>query len=448
MKKYDLVVIGTGSGATTSAYTSKKAGLSVAIIDERPYGGTCALRGCDPKKVLIGVAEIIDRAHRMEGYGMEPGSRMNWQDLMMFKRTFTDPVPVNREQGFKDAGIDCFYETATFLSEDRLKVGNEILCFEKLLIASGSTPGPLSIKGEEYVIQSDAFLELDLLPKEMVFIGGGFISFEFAHLAARAGVKVHILHRNTRPLKHFEKDLVNLLVESSRELGIEIYLNTTPVSIKKEGERFVIHLDTESELKHIECDLVVHGAGRIPNLQGLDPKKGNVLTDKEGVKVDEYLRSISNPRVFAAGDVASNKGLPLTPIAGMDSKVVAHNLWHEEQETPDYSLMPSIVFTIPPLAMVGLTEEKARGKGLDIIVHESDAKEWYTYRRTREKVASVKTIIHRESGKLIGAHVLGENAGELINYFTLVMKFGLPLDQVKNMIFAYPTSASDLSYLL
>ncbi len=448
MKYYDLVVIGTGSGASTAAYTCRKEGLSVAIIDERPYGGTCALRGCDPKKVLVGVAQIMDEINRMSGYGMESGSKLNWTDLMAFKKTFTEPVPENREKGFEEEGIDCFHGTASFVGDDEIKIGEEHLRFKNLLIASGAIPRPLSIKGEEHVLLSDDFLELEALPKDIVFIGGGFISFEFAHIASRAGSNVHILHRNQKPLKNFDAELVGALVESSRAQGIQIHLDTNPKSIERKGNRYVIYMDNDSTIKELECDLIIHGAGRIPNLKGMDLEKGHVSFNHQGVTVDAFLKSTSNPRVYAAGDVSSSPGLPLTPVAGMESRIVAHNILHDDKKRPEYDVMPSIIFSIPPLAMIGLTQEEANEEKIEIAIKLYETTDWYTYRRTREKVAMVKTITSKKTGELLGVHILGENAAELINYFALIMKFNLPIEKLKDMIFAYPTSASDLKYLL
>ena len=448
MKEFDLIVIGTGSAATTAAYTCREKNLKVAIIDERPYGGTCANRGCDPKKILVGVASMVDESKRMTGYGIKEKSEISWEALMKFKSSFTDPVPESREKALKEAGITCYHGTASFINEDQVQVGEEILHFKKLLIATGAKPRPLSIHGEELVIHSDDFLNLKTLPNEIVFIGGGFISFEFAHIAARAGAKVHILQRDDQPLKNFDAELVGLLMKRSKEIGINIHLNTEPESIEKLGEKYILHMKEGSMIKELQCNLVVHGAGRIPNIESLNLEKGKISSSKEGIEVDENLRSVSNVKVYAAGDVSSSEGLPLTPVAGMESEIVAYNLSIDEQKTGDYSVMPSIVFSIPSLASLGLTEEEAKKKGMEIKLNQFDTTQWYTYKRTREPVAKIKIVKDKNSQKILGVHILGDNAAELINYFALIMKFNLPLDEVKKVLFAYPTSASDLSHLL
>lgn len=448
MFKYDLIVIGTGSGGSTAAYHCREEGMTVAIIDKMPFGGTCALRGCDPKKVLVGAAEVMDRIERMKGSGLLEGSRINWEDLMAFKRTFVEKVPESREAAFAAADIDTYHGTASFISKNTIQVNDHILTFDGLLIATGAKPAPLDFKGEEHVLISDDFLELQHLPKRVVFIGGGFISFEFAQIAAHAGSEVHILHRSERALKHFDQELVKLLMKRFEDMGIKIHLNTIPFLIEKEENQFIVHAEENGENIAIQCDSVFHGAGRIPDVDDLLLEKGEVASDNHGITVNEYLQSVSNNKVYSVGDAAGTRGLPLTPVAGKESKAAAENIYLGNHIKVHYGLTPSIVFTQPKLAIIGLTEEKAILKGYDVTVNRMDTKDWYTYKRTNEAYAMTKTILNKKTGKLLGVHILGSNADELINYFAFIMKFDLPYEDVKNMIFAYPTSASDLGYLL
>ncbi|MBI4174231.1 MAG: NAD(P)/FAD-dependent oxidoreductase, partial [Candidatus Aenigmarchaeota archaeon] len=232
MKNYDLIAIGTGSAGSAAAYRCRKAGWKVAVVDNRPFGGTCALRGCDPKKVLVGASEIIDRAETMEKNGIKNGIKIEWPEMMKFKRTFTSPVPEKREKGFASAGIDAFHGHAAFAGRNTLRVGGEVLEAKHFLIATGAKPMKLGIAGEEHITISDQFLELDNLPENITFIGGGYISFELAHVAARAGAKVRIVHRSS-PLKKFDPDLVSTLVKASEDAGIEIRLGLQVNSIER-----------------------------------------------------------------------------------------------------------------------------------------------------------------------------------------------------------------------
>lgn len=212
MRKFDLIVIGTGAAASAAAFKCRKAGWSVAIIDSRPFGGTCQLRGCDPKKVLVGIGTLLDAVRRMNGKGLKNESaHIDWAESMRFKRTFTDPAPRRQEEAFQKTGIVTFHGVARFTKPSSIEVGSEILESRYVLIAAGAKPQPLDIPGENHLTTSEQFLELDSLPRRGLFIGGGYISFEFAHLSARAGTEVTILHRSERPLEKFDSDLVDRL---------------------------------------------------------------------------------------------------------------------------------------------------------------------------------------------------------------------------------------------
>lgn len=448
MKKYDLIVIGTGAAGQNAAYTCREAGLTVAVMDKLPFGGTCALRGCDPKKVLVGAAEIMDRINRMDGLGIEGASKVNWSDLMKFKRTFTEGVPESHVDAYHKAGIDTYHGEAVLIGENEIRIEGVELSFKHLLIAAGAKPAPLTIEGEEHMLYSDDFLELDHLPEKIVFIGGGFISFEFAHIAALSGAEVHILQKNNTPLKNFDQELVKLLLQRSEEMGIKIHLDTEPVVIEKSDGGFIVHAKNDDHEIEVVCDKVFHGAGRIPDIDGLDLEKGNVASSRRGILVNEYLQSESNKSVYATGDVSASPGLPVTPVAGKESSLAAENILHGNQSKIDYGVMPSIVFTQPKLAIIGLTEEKAKEKGLNVEVKRFETKDWYSYKRTNEAYAMTKIVLDKNNGKIVGVHILGGNADELINYFAMIMKFDLPYDEVGKMIFAYPSSASDLSYFL
>ncbi|MDI6886508.1 MAG: NAD(P)/FAD-dependent oxidoreductase [archaeon] len=289
VKEYDLIVIGTGAAGTTVAFECSSAGRKVAIVDSSPFGGTCALRGCDPKKILVGGAEIIDRSLSMRGRGIAKEIEINWPELMRFKRTFTDPVPESRGKSFSEAGIDAFQGRASFTGKNTLKIGDEILIGRYITVATGAKPRNLNILGEEYITTSDQFLERDTIPESITFIGGGYISFELSHVAARAGAHVRILHRSKRPLKNFDPDLVDMLIKASQDLGIEIHLNMPVDSIEKKNGKLVVHAGENKN--EFESDMVVHGAGRVPAIADLNLEKAEIEADKRGFLVNEYLQS-------------------------------------------------------------------------------------------------------------------------------------------------------------
>ncbi|MDO3412516.1 NAD(P)/FAD-dependent oxidoreductase [Saccharibacillus sp. CPCC 101409] len=445
---FDLIVLGTGSAGQSVASACRKEGWSVAIVDPRPFGGTCSQRGCDPKRVLAGAAEIIARSRNLKGKGIKSENAIDWAELMAFKNTFTRGIPESTEEKFEKEDIRYFHGTASFAGRQSIQVGEHTLTGGKVLIATGAKPAPLSIQGEELLLRSDDFLDLEILPEKIVLIGGGYISYEFAHIAAEAGSEVHLVHNNDKPLKNFDPDLVEALTEALKETGVIFHLNTETKSIARTGNGYVLEVEENGRPLRIECGAAVHGAGRVPNIDELDLQKGGVDADKKGIKVDDHLRSLSNPDVYAAGDVSGSPGLPLTPIAGLEAKAVAANLLKEGSATPNYTATPSIVFTYPMLASVGMTEQQARESGKNIKVNFSDMSDWYTYKRSNDRPSMAKVILDASDGTILGAHVLNGEAEHLINYFTIAMRHGLKAEQLSDTLFAYPTEASDIQYLL
>ena len=442
----DVIVIGAGMAGINAAKKCARAGLSTAIIDELPYGGTCALRGCDPKKMLRAGAEAVEAARRLSGKGVTGETRIDWPALMRHKKSFTDPVPESMESGLKDAGVRTLHGSARFMAEDRIEIDSRgEIAFRHALIATGAKPRPLEFPGAELAIDSTDFLNLAALPKRIVFVGGGYISFEFAHIAARAGAEVTILDRGARQLKMFDPDLVDMLLDRSRAAGIEIVAEATPDRIEGAGDAYRLVYTKGNESCTIKADLIVHGAGRVPAVDHLNLAVAGIEMEHGGVKVTPWLQSPTNPRVFAAGDAAATPGKPLTPVAVFEGKIAASNILNGKQTEPDYTGVPSVIFTIPELARVGLREEEARAKG-DVDVSFTDTSGWFSQRRLGESHAGAK-IITSKDGQILGAHMFGPDYAELINVFSLAIKLGLTAAQVRSMPAAYPTGASDIGSL-
>src|SRR5260370_15360980 len=266
---FDVIVIGTGSGGSAPAYRCGESGWRVAVLDDLPYGGTCALRGCDPKKVLVGAAELTDWNRRMQGRGIAGNAQISWPELMRFKRTFTDPVPANREQALEKAGIVTYHGPGRFVSPDTLSVAGEVLEARYFVIAARAKPRRLAVRGEEHLVTSTAFLELDHLPPQLVFVCAGYISFEFAHVARRAGAQAIIVGRG-RPLRHFEQDLVTRLADHTRSLGIELRLDTQVTALEQTGGRYRVQVKTQGDAETLAAHLVVPGRRPAPNTELLD----------------------------------------------------------------------------------------------------------------------------------------------------------------------------------
>ncbi|HET7213649.1 MAG TPA: NAD(P)/FAD-dependent oxidoreductase, partial [Terriglobia bacterium] len=326
-QSFDLIVVGTGSAASTVASACSSKGWKVAVIDSRPFGGTCALRGCDPKKVLVGAAEAIDWTERLKGKEILQGqSRIEWPALMRFKRTFTDPVPEEREKRFSKQGIKSFHGRARFTGPLKVRVGSEDLEGRCFLVAAGSKPMRLGIPGEDHLTTSDQFLDLEALPPRIVFIGGGYISMEFAHVAARAGARVTSLHRGEQILPGFDPDLTTPLAERTRALGVDLHLQTNVEAVEKSSGGLKVMANQKGKKVAFETEMVVHGAGRVPEIEDLDLAAAGVKAGTKGVSVNEYLQSVSQPNVYAAGDAAASGGPPLTPVASYEGNIVAANL--------------------------------------------------------------------------------------------------------------------------
>ena len=448
MSDFDLVVVGTGSAGASAAEACAKAGRRVAIVDVLPYGGTCQLRGCDPKKVLVGAAELIDWSQRMSGAGVAGEIRIDWAELMRFKRTFTDPVPQARESELRAAKVATYHGAARFVDERTIEISNERFAAHNFVLAAGARPAPLQFPGAQHLITSTDFLDLEALPRRIAFIGGGYIAFEFAHLAARAGAQPVIFQRGPRVLPGFEPSLVDALVEVSRSVGIDVRVNAAVSGIEaREGTFYVVGSVGESEFA-VPCDLAVHAAGRVADLDALALDAAGVDRTNKGVAVNQFLQSRSNSAVYAAGDCADGGGLPLTPAAAAEGELAARNILEGNRYATDFSGLASIVYTIPSLGATGFTQEAARERGLRFSVRQGDTTDWYSSRKVRARRSCYQILIEEQTERILGAHVLGPHTEELINVFSLAIRAGVPAGTLEEVLFAYPTGSSDIGQML
>jgi len=446
-RQYDLVIVGTG---VTSAVASRcrEAGWNVAVVDRQPFGGTCALRGCVPKKILVGAAEAVHAARDMSDKGV-PAARLaiDWPALMAFKRSLIAGTTTHTVESWASIGVEQFHGVARFVGPTTLAVGGDRLTGRRILIAAGAMPLPLKFPGAERLIASDAFLELDRMPRRVLFVGGGYISFEFAHVAARAGAEVTVLHRGPRPLPGFDPTLVDLLVRRSGELGIHVEVETDVTGIESSAGRLVVHGTQRGTSRAFETDLAVHGAGRIPELDALDLDAANVTREPRGVTVNQFLQSVSNPAVYAGGDAAAS-GPPLTPKADHDAAVLTENLLQGNRRAVNYDGIASAVFTIPPLASAGLTVDAARAAGRKFRTNAQDTSGWFHTRRVGETASGFTVLIEEGTDLILGAHLLGPHAEDVINLFAVAIRLRIPARELKDVLFAYPTSGSDIRFML
>ena len=446
-RQYDLVIVGTG---VTSGVASRcrEAGWTVAVVDRRPFGGTCALRGCVPKKILVSAAEAVHAARDLAGTGVPAAElTIDWASLMRFKRSLVDPTPAQTERSWAAVGVEQFHGTARFVGPTTLAVGADRLTGRRIVVAAGAMPVPLTFPGAEHLTTSEEFLSLDDLPRRIVFVGGGYIAFELAHVAARAGADVTIVHRGARPLDSFDPDLVDLLVRRTRELGVRVELATEVRGVQASSDHLVV-LGAQGEREvRFESDLAVHAAGRVPELDDLDLAAAGVERATRGVVVNEYLQSVSNGAVYAGGDAAAS-GPPLTPTADHDAKVLTTNLLEGNRRTVNYAGIASAVFTLPPLASTGLTEAAARAAGRTFRTHGQETSAWFNTRRVGETASGFKVLVDERADRVLGAHLLGPHADETINLFAIAIRLGIPASELREVLFAYPTYGSDVRFML
>lgn len=440
MEKFDVIVIGSGVGGMACANPLQNAGKKVAVVEMDLWGGTCPNRGCDPKKVLIGAVEAKTQVRQLQGKGFNNQPKIDWPQLMAFKKTFTDPAPESFQRSLNAAGIETIKGQASFVSQDTLRVGTRQLQAKDIIIATGQRPSLPEIPGAELLHTSTDFLSLSTLPHEMIFLGAGYITFELATIAAACGSQVTIIHHNNRPLKAFDEMLVQEMTTQMAAKGIKFEWDTEITAALTDGNNRV-QLRTDDE-KSYTADYVVAATGRIPNIEGLSLEKAGVAVNRGGIAVDEFLQT-NVSHIYACGDVVAKRRPKLTPVATFEGSYVASRILGETAAI-NYPLIPTIVYGSPKLAETGQTIANPDAGETETVM---DLTQWFTYRRVNEDIAKVKLVKNTE-GMLIGASVLSERADDMINYLTFCIQQKLTTEDLTKMIMGYPTLASDLSYLV
>jgi glutathione reductase (NADPH) len=444
--KYDAIVLGSGPAGGQVAGILNRAGKSVALAESYGFGGTCPLRGCEPKKLLVEHSFIVARSRDMAEHGLDGKLKIDWPRLMQFNRSFVDPVSDRVETYFNMKGVDTYFGPARFTGPTTVVVDDDEIEGENVIIATGAMPRPLDFEGADLVSLSDDFLEMTAMPKRIVFVGGGFISFELGHLAARVGAEVTILEVADRPLTPFDADMVKLLVAAGDDLGIKLITNSPVQKVEKQGNEFIVTAGDKTTTTYA-ADMVIHGAGRVPAIDALYLEKAGVDKGRRGIAVNEYMQSTSNPKVYAAGDCADTP-LPLTPVASMEADVAAHNVLHGNEQKVDHNGIPASVFTYPVLASLGLREDQARDQGIDYTTIFKETADWSEHQRIGLKHAGFKLLIDEKNDRLVGAHILGERSEEIINVLAMSMRLNLTLSQIKSMVWSYPTMIYTLGSIL
>jgi glutathione reductase (NADPH) len=337
--------------------------------------------------------------------------------------------------------------TAVFAAPNEIDVASIRYTADNFAIAAGAVPAPLNFPGHEAVLTSDNFLELDDILGHVVFLGGGYISLEFATVVAACGRSVTIIDRHDHVLKGFDPDLVGLLTEHLKERGIDFRMNDEIAAVTTR-DNAGLRVETTSGAS-IDCDMVVHGAGRVPNVAPMNLSAAKIDADDTGIFVDAYLRSRSNPNVYVAGDCVAGETAKLTPTAEYHAEIVAKNL---QRDAPTHRrgeiVIPAVAFTVPALASVGISEQKAREDGKQVAVRFENDSTKGNVRKALHAVAAHKIIVDTTTDRILGAHLIGPAAEETINLFALAIQHDLTATQLKSMHYGYPTFAADIRGML
>jgi len=445
-KKYDVIIIGGGNAGFGVSAIVSEAGKSIAFVEERDFGGTCPNRGCTPKKVLVAAAHALHEIETASTHHIEVGNaKLDWAKLIQREKDMIGFIP-DAMAGVAEKRGDVYRGSAKFVGPNSIDVDGTILEGDNIVIATGSKTRPLPIPGAELMITSEEVLSEETQPDEVVFIGGGVIAMEFSHVYARAGTKVTILEVMPRLLPRVDADAVAAIQTESERIGITVRTGVNVKAVTRSGERLSVTYDLDGIEHSLEADRVINGAGRIANVDTLDLSAGNVKHDRIAVEVGEYLRSVSNPSVWVAGDALVTSP-QLSPIATYEGRIVGENIVNGPTAKPDYRVIPSGIYTVPALSTVGLTEAEAKDKGLDVTVKSSDMTDWFSGKSYAETVAWAKVLVDAEKDQIVGAHMVGHQAEELIHLFAMAMRHGIAASKLKDDMFAFPTFSSDIKNL-
>jgi len=439
MQEFDLIVIGAGSGLDIASSAADR-GLSVAIVEEGPMGGTCLNRGCIPSKMIIhtaDVAEIIDRSHL---FGiLSKGYKIDFAKATKRASRAVDKDAKEIEEGIRETeNMELFKKRGRFVGERTLVVGNKKIKGEKVIVAAGTRPTVPPIEGIKKVkyMTSDEALRLTKQPKSMIILGGGFIAAELAHFYGALGTKVTILQRSII-LRHEDREIANTFTRVFSRKH-DIILGYSTKSVKQSGKKIILTTEskTSKKIKRLETDALLVATGRVPNTDILDVKKGNIETNERGyVKVNEYLETTA-PNTWSLGDIVGK--YLLKHSANLEAQYVWRNAFGKEKKPIDYWPMPHAIFTSPQIAAVGYTEEELKEKNMDYAVGK------YYYKNTgmglayEEKDGFAKILADRKTRKILGCHIIGPEASSLIHEVIVAMKADLTTSALVNAVHIHP----------
>lgn len=436
---YDLLVIGAGSGGVRASRMAASYGARVAVVEERYLGGTCVNVGCIPKKLFVYAAEFRDHFEDAAGFGWTVGDRrVDWPTLVSNKNTEIERLNGIYRNLLVNAGAEIIEGTARVLDPHTVAVGQQHYTAEYILVATGSWPYVPDVPGIEHAITSNEAFYLEQLPKRAIIVGGGYIAVEFATIFHGLGVEVTELYRGSLFLRGFDTDLRQVLADEMRKREVDLRFNADISRIDKVSGGLQATLNDGTRL---EADLIMYATGRLPNTKNIGLEQVGVeMNDIGAVAVDAYSRS-SVPSIFAIGDCTDR--LNLTPMAIAEGQALAETLFHNNPIKPDHTNVATAVFSHPPIGTVGLTEDEACAEYEAIDVYKSTFRPLKHTLSGRDEKTFMKLVVDQTSDRVLGCHMVGPDAGEIIQGFSVAMKCQATKAQFDATIGIHPTAAEE-----
>jgi glutathione reductase (NADPH) len=434
---YDMVVIGGGSGGVASARRAASHGAKVALIESHQLGGTCVIRGCVPKKLMMYAAQF---GQTLNG-GMQPGWKVEQAEFSMADWQTAKTAEIQRLEGIyfnllKNSGVEVFRGQGNILSPTQVKVGDQTLTTQRILIATGAAPNRKAFPGIEHAATSNELLDLTHLPKQVAVIGAGYIAMEFACILKGLGSDVKVFYRDALPLRGFDGSVREKLVGALTLQGIELYPHTHFESLEKRGNGFKLNTANDPHF----FDLVLNATGRSPNTQGLGLENlGIKLGPKGELQVNDYSQT-TVPNVFAVGDVTDR--MNLTPVAIAEGRALAENEFNGKNLKVNHQSVATATFTSPPIGSVGLTEEQAVANG-PVRVYETEFTPMKTAFSGGKQKTYMKILVDDESDRILGMHMLGEDSPEMIQLLGVLYTMGAKKADLDKTIAVHPTAAEE-----
>ncbi len=436
---YDLFVIGAGSGGVRASRFSAGYGARVAVAEDLHMGGTCVNVGCIPKKLFVYAAHFHEDFEDAAAYGWTVGPRsLDWRTLVENKDKEIGRLNGIYQRLLENSGVEVIEGRATVVDAHTVAVGDRTYTAANILVAAGSWPTGQSYEGGEHVINSNGAFYLDELPERVVVEGGGYIAVEFAGIFNGLGVDTTLVYRGPMFMRGFDDDIRAHLKAEMEKKGINLRFNASFERVEKTGAGFTVHL---SDGTAIETDLVMSAIGRRPKVTGLGLEAAGVALKENGaVVVDAHYRT-SVPSIFAIGDIIDR--YQLTPVALAEGMAVAKTLFRDTPTTVDYDYIPTAVFSQPPIGTVGLTEAEARETYGDVSIFKSEFKALKHTLTGRDERTLMKMIVDKASDRVVGVHMVGADAGEIVQGIAVAMKAGATKAVFDSTIGIHPTSAEE-----